>query len=74
MAVPVHVAASQSPQTVPMVEYLIRIQERNQWFHRTVLRPTEGSIALPSEPGLGIELDPQKVAIRTGLPGSGTGW
>ena len=57
MAVPVHMAASRSPQTVPLVEYLVRIQERNQWFHRTMLRPVDGAIALPSEPGLGIEPD-----------------
>jgi len=64
MAVPVHIAASQSPQVVPMVEYLVRIQERNQWFHRTILRPVEGAIPLPSEPGLGIEIDPEKVVSR----------
>ena len=61
MAVPVHLAAARSPQTIPMVEYLVQIQERNQWFHRTILRTVQGSIELPSEPGLGIELDPEKV-------------
>ncbi len=71
MAVPVHVAASQSPQTVPMVEYLVRIQERNQWFHRTILRPVDGAIALPSEPGLGIELDPDKTGAIQDLPAGG---
>jgi L-alanine-DL-glutamate epimerase-like enolase superfamily enzyme len=74
MAVPVHIAASQSPQTVPMVEYLVRIQERNQWFHRTILRPVDGSIPLASEPGLGIELDPDKVRSRRELPTDGAGW
>lgn len=74
MAVPVHVAASRSPQTVPMVEYLVRIQERNQWFHRAGLHPVDGSIALPSEPGLGIELDPEKIVVRTDLPSAETGW
>ena len=63
MAVPVHLAAGRSPQTVPMVEYLVQIQERNQWFHETVLRPVDGVIALPSGPGLGIELDPAKVQV-----------
>lgn len=67
MAAPVHIAASRSPQTVPMVEYLVRIQERNQWFHRTVLRPVDGVIPLPTEPGLGIELDPNKFEIRRHL-------
>jgi L-alanine-DL-glutamate epimerase-like enolase superfamily enzyme len=50
-----------------MVEYLVRIQERNQWFHRTILRPVDGAISLPSEPGLGIEIDPAKVLSRRDL-------
>jgi L-alanine-DL-glutamate epimerase-like enolase superfamily enzyme len=62
-----HVAASQSPQTVPMVEYLVLIQERNQFFHRTMYRPEGGSIALPTAPGLGIDLDEEKVAARSEL-------
>jgi L-alanine-DL-glutamate epimerase-like enolase superfamily enzyme len=62
--VPLHVAASQSPQVVPMMEYLVRIQERNQWFHRTILCPVDGALELPDGPGLGIELDPAKVDER----------
>jgi L-alanine-DL-glutamate epimerase-like enolase superfamily enzyme len=62
--VPLHVAASQSAQVVPMMEYLVRIQERNQWFHRTILRPADGSLALPAGPGLGIELDPSRIDDR----------
>jgi len=64
MAVPVHIAAARSPQTVPMVEYLVQIQERNQWFHRTALHPVDGAFELPSEPGLGIELDAEKMVTR----------
>jgi L-alanine-DL-glutamate epimerase-like enolase superfamily enzyme len=71
--VPVHLAAARSPQTIPMVEYLVKIQERAQWFHRTALHPVDGSIAIPTEPGLGIELDPEKVASRTDLSGE-VGW
>jgi len=56
-----HVAASQSPQTVPMVEYLIRIQDRNQHFHSSIYRPVDGALALPDEPGLGIDLDLNKI-------------
>jgi len=58
--VPLHLAASQSPQVVPMVEYLVRIQERNQFFHRTIYRPSNGELELPTAPGLGIDLDPSK--------------
>jgi L-rhamnonate dehydratase len=64
IAVPLHVAAARSPQVVPMVEYLVRIQERNQWFHRTILRPVDGSLELPDGPGLGIELDEAKIDER----------
>lgn len=67
MAVPLHIAAAVSPQTVPMLEYLVQIQERNQWFHRTILRPLHGAIPVPTEPGLGIELDPEKIEIRRDL-------
>lgn len=65
--VPLHIAASQSPQTVPMIEYLVRIQERNQWFHQTIYRPVQGALDLPTAPGLGIDLDPSKTADRREL-------
>jgi L-rhamnonate dehydratase len=65
--VPLHVAASQSPQVVPMIEYLVRIQDRNQFFHETIYRPVDGALELPTAPGLGIELDPAKIEDRREL-------
>lgn len=62
-----HVAASQSPRTVPMLEYLVRVQERNQFFQRTIHLPESGSIALPTGPGLGIDLDGSKIEVRREL-------
>jgi L-alanine-DL-glutamate epimerase-like enolase superfamily enzyme len=62
--VPLHIAASQTSQVVPMVEYLVRIQERNQFFHRTIYRPVDGALDLPTASGLGIDLDPSKVEDR----------
>jgi L-rhamnonate dehydratase len=62
-----HVAASQTPQTVPMVEYLIRVQEWTQHFQQTAYRPTDGAFALPTGPGLGLDLDPGKIAKRREL-------
>ena len=56
-----HVAAAVPPATVPMIEYLLLHQERSQYFHRTVLRPSGGSIAPPEDPGLGIVLDPARI-------------
>ena len=62
--VPLHIAAAQTSQVVPMIEYLVRIQERNQFFHRTVYRPVDGAFDLPRSPGLGIDLDQSKVEDR----------
>jgi L-rhamnonate dehydratase len=62
-----HVAASQSPQAVPMVEYLVRYQEQKQFFHAPIYRPVDGSIRLPSLPGLGLVLDETKIDARVEL-------
>ncbi len=64
IAVPLHIAASQSPQVVPMIEYLVNMQERNQFFHSTILRPVNGALDLPTSTGLGIDLDPSRVQHR----------
>jgi L-rhamnonate dehydratase len=62
-----HVAAAQSPQTVPMVEYLVRYQEHKQFFHAPIYRPGHGSMALPELAGLGIVLDQAKIEAREEL-------
>lgn len=59
-----HVAASQSPATVPQVEYLFQHQERKQFFHEPIYRPVAGSIEMPALPGLGLVLDEQKIEAR----------
>ena len=59
-----HVAGAQSPTTVPWVEFLIRHQEDNQFFHHPVYRPQNGSLTLPDLPGLGLVLDPSKIEAR----------
>ena len=56
-----HVAASQSPSTVPYVEFLMGGQETKQFFHKPVYRPESGSIVLPTLPGLGLVLDDEKI-------------
>jgi L-alanine-DL-glutamate epimerase-like enolase superfamily enzyme len=50
-----------------MIEYLVRIQERNQHFHRTIYRPVDGALELPTAPGLGIDLDSSKIEDRQDL-------
>lgn len=64
-----HVAASQSPATVPLVEFLIIYQEQKQYFHTPIYRPADGNFALPDLPGLGIVLDEEKVEVRETLFG-----
>lgn len=60
-----HVAASQSPATIPMVEFLIYHQPGKQFFHNPVYTPQNGYVHLPDLPGLGIVLDDGKVEERT---------
>ena len=59
-----HVAGSQSPATVPMVEYLIAHQPTKQWFHTPVYAPENGAVKLPDLPGLGLVLDDAKIESR----------
>jgi L-rhamnonate dehydratase len=60
----VHVIAAQSPATCPMAEFLLRAQPAKQYFHTEYLAPDKGSIALPTGPGLGIELDERRIDTR----------
>jgi L-rhamnonate dehydratase len=62
-----HVAASQSPVVVPYVEYLVQGQESKQYFHSPAYRPTEGQVALPTLPGLGLVIDEDKIQRREEL-------
>jgi len=62
-----HVAGSQSPSTVPMVEYLVQYQPEKQFFHKPAYEPVEGSVALPELPGLGIVIDEDKVDSKIEL-------
>jgi len=56
-----HVAGAQSPATVPYVEFLIQYQEIKQFFHKPIYRPESGLVKLPPVPGLGLELDQEKI-------------
>jgi L-rhamnonate dehydratase len=59
-----HVAGSQSPATVPFVEYLIRHQPGKQNFQREIYAPVNGQVVLPTTPGLGFTLDENKIERR----------
>jgi L-alanine-DL-glutamate epimerase-like enolase superfamily enzyme len=62
-----HVAGSQSPSSVPMVEYLIQHQARKQFFHAPSYAPQNGLIELPDLPGLGLVLDDSKIEAKKAL-------
>ncbi|MBZ0302635.1 MAG: mandelate racemase/muconate lactonizing protein [Anaerolineae bacterium] len=59
-----HVAGSQSPAAVPMVEFLIYHQPNKQFFHNPSYTPENGEVKLPDLPGLGIVLDEAKIEQR----------
>jgi len=58
-----HVVASQSPDTCPLVEYLINKMNGNYYdFDKNPPRPVMGKLTLSDKPGFGIELDPSKIS------------
>lgn len=62
-----HVVASQSPMTCPLVEYLIGKMATYHHFEKEELKPVNGRIALPTRPGFGIVLDTAKVEKQAPL-------
>jgi len=56
-----HVVASQSPATCPLVEYLITKMRSYYFFERRQLPVVNGRIELPDAPGFGIEFDPARI-------------
>lgn len=62
-----HVVASQSPMTCPLVENLILKMQSYYWFEKHAPVPVNGLIALTERPGFGIELDPAKIEKQSPL-------
>jgi L-alanine-DL-glutamate epimerase-like enolase superfamily enzyme len=60
-----HVVASQSPMTCPLVEYLINKMESYHHFEKHPPKAVDGKLTLPERPGFGIEFDPSKVERET---------
>lgn len=60
-----HVVASQSPATCPLVEYLFSKMKSYYWFEKEQPVPVDGKLALPERPGFGIELDPAKISRQS---------
>lgn len=60
-----HVVASQSPMTCPLVENLILKMASYYHFEKYGPRVVNGKIGLPDRAGFGIEFDPAKVEKQT---------
>ncbi len=56
-----HVIASQSPMTCPLIEVLLLKMQSYYHFEKHSLYPVKGRVALPDRPGFGIEFDSAKV-------------
>ncbi|MEZ4735869.1 MAG: enolase C-terminal domain-like protein [Caldilineaceae bacterium] len=59
-----HVIAAWPVTTCPLLEYLIKWNEIHQHFLKTPLKPINGVVTLPTTPGLGMELDEDKMETK----------
>jgi L-alanine-DL-glutamate epimerase-like enolase superfamily enzyme len=62
-----HVVASQSPMTCPLIEFLILKMASYYYFDKFPPAPVDGKLELPDRPGFGMELDAAKIEKRTRL-------
>ncbi len=53
--------------TTPLVEFLVKWNVVHQYFLLTPVRPVDGLILPPTEPGLGMELDADRIESREEL-------
>ena len=60
-----HLIAAWPQTTCPLLEYLVKWNEIHQFFLKTPLKPSGGQVMLPTQPGLGMELDDAKIEKRT---------
>jgi L-alanine-DL-glutamate epimerase-like enolase superfamily enzyme len=56
-----HLIASQPANLCPLLEYLIKWNEIHQFFLKTPLKPKNGFVTVPETPGLGMDLDQDKI-------------
>ncbi len=70
----VHVPAAPPTTLVPLQEYLIKWNVIHQWFLRNPVTPVRGVITLDDRPGLGMELDENKIEEMRPLSWAETRW
>lgn len=56
-----HLSFAQPATLVPMLEYLVKWNVLHQWFFKEPVRPVDGIVTPPTAPGLGMELDEDKI-------------
>jgi L-rhamnonate dehydratase len=62
-----HISFAQPPTLTPMIEYLIKWNTIHQWFLAHPVHPVDGEVTPPTEPGLGMDLDENKIESRREL-------
>jgi L-rhamnonate dehydratase len=62
-----HLLVAQPPQLCPRIEYLLKWNEIHQHFFRTPLQPVQGRVLPPDTPGMGMELDDEKIERQRDL-------
>jgi L-alanine-DL-glutamate epimerase-like enolase superfamily enzyme len=60
-----HLIASQPANLCPLLEYLIKWNEIHQFFLKTPLKPENGVVRVPETPGLGMDLNSDKIEQET---------
>jgi L-rhamnonate dehydratase len=61
----VHLLFAQPSRTCPLAEYNVRVNAHRQYFYKKFVEPINGYFEPPVEPGLGWEIDPEKIVKRT---------
>lgn len=57
----IHMSCAYPSSVIPIAEYLMLVAEASQFFLKKVCRPVNGYFELPTEPGIGLELDESKI-------------
>ena len=58
---------AQPPALVPMLEYLLKWNILHQWFLKDPVHPAQGVVVPPTAPGLGMDLDQDKIESQEEL-------
>jgi len=57
----VHLIASQPANVCPLLEYLLKWNQVHQFFLKYPVKPEDGFVTLSQRPGMGLELDENKI-------------